>query len=348
VVAATLEAFLKSYSFQQDGLRPAVAAVIGQLAGAALKVRHAINDGPLARELRSKTASNGEGDDQKGLDVHADAIFLAACREAPVAAYASEEQPDATLLDRNAPIAVAIDPVDGSSNIDTNISIGTIFSLLPATGEPGTDPAALFLQPGKRQLAAGFFIYGPQLALALTLGSGTHIFVHSSRLGTFVQMSESPVIPHRTQEFAINMSNCRHWDEGVRLYVDDCLKGTEGPRGKDFNMRWNASMVAECYRILMRGGVYLYPGDDRKGYRNGRLRLIYEANPVAFLIEQAGGAATETVNRILDLEPESLHQRVPLVFGSAREVARIARYQTAPSTIAERSPLFGRRGLLRA
>jgi fructose-1,6-bisphosphatase I len=204
------------------------------------------------------------------------------------------------------------------------------------------------LQAGVSILGAGFFIYGPQLALVLSLGSGTHVFVHSTRLGTFVQAYESRIIPQKTQEFAINAANYRHWDEAVRLYVDDCLEGAEGPREKDFNMRWIASLVAECYRILMRGGVFLYPGDQRRGYSQGRLRLVYEANPIAYLIEQAAGAATDAITRILEIEPESLHQRVPVVFGSAREVARIARYHTEPSAIGERAPLFSRRGLFRA
>ena len=204
------------------------------------------------------------------------------------------------------------------------------------------------MQAGTVQIGAGFFIYGPQLALVLSLGSGTHVFVLSTRLGTFVQAYESRMIAPRTQEFAINTANYRHWDEAVRLYVDDCLEGADGPRGKDFNMRWIASLVADCYRILMRGGVFLYPGDQRKGYRQGRLRLVYEANPIAYLVEQAAGAASDTVNRILEIQPESLHQRVPMVFGSEREVARIARYHTAPSSIGERSPLFGNRGLFRA
>ena len=171
----------------------------------------------------------------------------------------------------------------------------------------------------------------------------------STRLGTFVQAYESRIIPPRTQEFAINAANYRHWDEAVRLYVDDCLKGSEGPRERDFNMRWIASLVADCYRILIRGGVFLYPGDSRKGYDQGRLRLVYEANPIAFLVEQAGGAATDTVGRILDIVPESLHQRTPagLRLVDARS-HRIARYHTDPSSIGERAPLFGNRGLFRA
>jgi fructose-1,6-bisphosphatase I len=346
--AATLDAFLNSYAGPQEGLRQAVATTVRQLVQAAIKVRHTVNQGVLCSAFAGTRGVNADGDVQKDLDVFADDIFLDAMRHAPVALYASEELEQPILLDKDAPLAIAIDPLDGSSNIDTNVSIGTIFSLLPAIGAPDTNPATSFLQPGMNQLAAGFFIYGPQLALVLSLGSGTHVFVLSTRLGTFVQAYESRIIPARTQEFAINAANYRHWDEAVRLYVDDCLKGCEGPREKDFNMRWIASLVADCYRILMRGGVFLYPGDQRKGYHQGRLRLVYEANPIALLVEQAGGAATDTVGRILEIEPESLHQRTPVVFGSAKEVARIARYHTDPSRIGERAPLFGIRGLFRA
>ncbi len=269
-------------------------------------------------------------------------------RHAPVGLYASEELELPIMVNKDAPLAVAIDPLDGSSNIETNVSIGTIFSILPALGVQGDNPAATFFQPGRNQLAAGFFIYGPQLALVLSVGSGTHVFVFSTRMGTFVQLHESRIIAPRTSEFAINTANYRHWNEAVRLYVDDCLKGSEGPRERDFNMRWIASLVADTYRILMRGGVFLYPADKRKGYAHGRLRLVYEANPIAYLIEQAGGSATDSLERILDLVPEDLHQRVPLVFGSSREVARIGRYHTDPSNIGERHPLFGNRGLFRA
>ncbi|TPI09417.1 class 1 fructose-bisphosphatase [Mesorhizobium sp. B4-1-3] len=347
--AATLDAFLNSYlGDQPDERRSAVVATVRQFTQAATKVRNAINQGALGAAFAGARGANADGDVQKDLDVFADDIFLDAMRRAPVALYASEELEQPVLLDRHAPLAVAIDPLDGSSNIDTNVSVGTIFSLLPATGAPDVDPAASFLQAGVSMLGAGFFIYGPQLALVLSIGSGTHVFVHSTRLGTFVQAYESRIIPERTQEFAINAANYRHWDEAVRLYVDDCLEGTEGPREKDFNMRWIASLVAECYRILMRGGVFLYPGDRRRGYSQGRLRLVYEANPIAYLIEQAAGTATDAITRILEIEPESLHQRVPVVFGSAREVARIARYHTEPSAIGERAPLFSRRGLFRA
>lgn len=349
MAASTLDAFLSSYAGSDDKRRADVADIVRGLAGAAVGLRGVINQGALvAGGNGARTSKNADGDDQRDLDVHADEAFLGAMRSAPVAVYCSEELDTAVVLDTRHDLGLSIDPLDGSSNIDTNVSIGTIFSILPVSGNAATDPAATFLQPGRKQIAAGFFIYGPQLALALTLGSGTHIFVFSQRLGTFVQAHESRIIPARASEFAVNASNCRHWHEPVRLYFDDCLKGAEGPRERDFNMRWIASLVADTYRILMRGGVFLYPADQRKGYGQGRLRLVYEANPIAFLIEQAGGAATDTVDDILDRVPESLHQRVPLVFGSANEVGKIVRYHTEPSSFADRSPLFGTRGLFRA
>ncbi|MDH6234401.1 fructose-1,6-bisphosphatase I [Mesorhizobium soli] len=348
MTAATLDAVLNSYVGSGHARRAAIAATVHELAQAATKIRSTINQGALGKAFAAPRGANTDGDVQRDLDIFADDILLDAMRHAPIGLYASEELDQPVLLDKDAELAIAVDPLDGSSNIDTNVSIGTIFSLLPATGAPDQNPAAPFLQAGTNQLAAGFFIYGPQLALVLTLGSGTHVFVQSTRLGTFVQAYESRIVPARAHEFAINAANYRHWDEAVRLYVDDCMKGSEGPRERDFNMRWIASLVADCYRILMRGGVFLYPGDQRRGYGNGRLRLVYEANPIAYLIEQAGGAATDTVDRILEIPPQSLHQRVPLVFGSSREVARIARYHTDPSSIGERSPLFGNRGLFRA
>jgi fructose-1,6-bisphosphatase I len=349
MTTATLDAFLGSYAESGDTLRTAVSSVVRHLSLTSVKIRNTINQGALGKAFASAHGSrNADGDSQRDLDVFADDMFLEAMRQAPVALYGSEELEHPALLDPNAPLALAIDPLDGSSNIDTNVSIGTIFSILPVVGQPDSEPNASFFQRGERQLAAGFFIYGPQLALVLTVGSGTHVFVFSSRLGTFVQAYESIVIADRAHEFAINAANYRHWDEAVRLYVDDCLKGTEGPRERDFNMRWVASLVAEAYRVLVRSGVFLYPGDKRKGYGDGRIRLVYEANPIAFIIEQAGGAATDTVNRILELTPKSMHQRVPLIFGSSREVARIGRYHTEPSNIGERAPLFSNRGLFRA
>ncbi|GAB5459994.1 class 1 fructose-bisphosphatase [Hoeflea alexandrii] len=344
----SLLAFLRSGSFTQKPHSEAVSATIGALAKAALEVRKLTTQGALnAGFAASRGSSNTDGDIQKDLDVVADGIFLQAIREVPVALYGSEENTGAILIDPAKPLALAIDPLDGSSNIETNVSIGTIFSVLPVTGDPKSNSEQAFLQPGTAQLAAGFFIYGPQLALVLTVGTGTRIFIHSSKYGDFIEAYDCVSIPNNASEFAINVSNYRHWEEPIRLYVDDCFAGSEGPREKDFNMRWIASLVADCYRILIRGGVFLYPADKRKGYGSGRIRLVYEANPIAFLVEQADGAATDSVKRILDIQPTSLHQRIPLVFGSKSKVERIARYHVDPEMISERSPLFGNRGLFR-
>ena len=344
----SLLAFLRSGSFTQKPHSEAVSATIGALAMAALEVRKLTTQGALnAGFAASRGSENTDGDIQKDLDVVADGIFLQAIREVPVALYGSEENTGAILIDPAKPLALAIDPLDGSSNIETNVSIGTIFSILPVTGDPKSDPEQSFMQPGTTQLASGFFIYGPQLALVLTVGTGTRIFIHSSKYGDFIEAYDSVSVPKHASEFAINVSNYRHWEEPVRLYIDDCFAGSEGPREKDFNMRWIASLVADCYRILIRGGVFLYPADKRKGYGSGRIRLVYEANPIAFLVEQADGAATDSVNRILEIKPASLHQRVPLIFGSKSKVERVARYHVDPEMISERSPLFGHRGLFR-
>lgn len=327
-----------------------VAAVIRKLSQAAISVRAVINDGALGVVYSGKRADrNATGDIQHELDVHADELFMSAMHKAPVALYATEELERAVRLHSGARVAVAIDPLDGSSNIDTNVSIGTIFSILPVAPDASgdADPVATFAQPGSSQLAAGFFIYGPQLALALTWGEGVQVFIYSARKEAFVLAKREVSIARKAGEIAINVSNYRHWDEPVRQYVNDCFKGSEGPREKDYNMRWIASLVADCYRIMMRGGVFLYPGDARQGYGKGRLRLVYEANPIAMLIEQAGGAATNGESRVLDLIPASLHARTPLVFGAADEVARIGRYFEDASTIGERAPLFGSRGLFR-
>lgn len=298
--------------------------------------------------LGTASGDHFAGEVQKALDVIANDLVIAALASAPVAAVVSEELDHAVELNPGAPLLVAVDPLDGSSNIDTNVSIGTIFSVQPAPldGTPPDIPA--FLQPGVRQLAAGYALYGPHTAFVITVGAGTHVFTLDRITGDFRLTAESVRVPPKTREFAINLSNHRHWDEPIRIYVDDCLKGTEGPRGEDFNMRWIASMVAEAHRVLTRGGIYLYPGDMRDGYQRGRLRLIYEANPIAWLIEQAGGAASTGIERILEIVPATVHQRVPLLFGSRDEVARLDRYHLDPYPIGERSPLFARRGLFRS
>ncbi len=328
-----------------DERRRAVASTVTALASACRDIAAIAAAGPLAGNLSAHRSDARGGDVQTELDVRANELLIKALQAAPVAAVASEEMDAPKMLAPGAPIVVALDPLDGSSNIETNVSMGTIFSLLGTPpGSSGTEPAA-FLRAGREQVAAGYVIYGPQTAVALTLGTGTDMFTLDPARGHFVRTAASVRLPPHTHEFAINASNYRHWDMPVRTWFDDCLAGAEGPRGENFNMRWIASMVAEAHRILLRGGVYLYPGDARPGYRSGRLRLLYEANPIALLMEQAGGAASTGHERILDRTPRLLHERVPLVFGAREEVERIERYQFGQPPKGETSPLFARRGL---
>jgi fructose-1,6-bisphosphatase I len=344
----TLEQYLVRWA-ERDAQRAEIGVTICAIAGACARISDIVSAGGGAgRRLGATRGEHGPGDVQKELDVLANAMLFAALREVPVAAFVSEEVESAVPLDPAGSLLVAIDPLDGSSNIDTNVSIGTIFSILPAPSDGSAPDATAFYQSGDRQLAAGYVIYGPQTALALTIGAGTHIFTLDRQTRLFHLSAEQVRVPPKTREFAINVSNHRHWDEPIRIYIDDCLKGCDGPRGEDFNMRWIASMVAEAHRVLARGGIYMYPGDLRDGYEHGRLRLIYEASPIAWLMEQAGGAASTGTTRILEITPQGLHQRVPLIFGSRDEVDRLDRYHRDPYPIGERSPLFGRRGLFRS
>ena len=349
MTTGTLGNYLAAHSTSGAPHAEAVVETIVALARGAVAIRDAVTIGALGSAFAGTRAggAGAGGDVPKDLDLHADALLLQAIRTAPVALYASEELEHPIVVNRTAPLALASDPLDGSSNIDTNVSIGTIFSILPVVGRAESDALASYLQPGTSQLAAGFFVYGPQLALALTVGRSTDIFVYSPRIGVFVRAYAEIAVPTTTQEFAINAANYRHWDDGVRHYYDDCLSGATGPHGRDFNMRWVASMVADAYRILIRGGIYMYPGDARKGYGSGRLRLVYEANPVAMLMENAGGAATDGKTQILERMPASLHEKVPLVFGSRAEVQEVARYAAEHDSMGLRSPLFGTRGLFR-
>ncbi len=302
--------------------------VIAGLAKAAVQIAsHARLNGLGGHDYgQAAGGQNSDGDAQKALDVLADQLIIEALAGGGVAAYFSEEQDAAILLDAEAGLVVACDPLDGSSNIDTNLSVGTIFSILPATG----DLANAALQPGRNQLAAGFFIYGPQTILLLTVGKGLATFCLDQD-GQFQQLSWQPQIPETTSEFAINAAYQRFWPAKVQDYIAQLLAGKDGPRARDFNMRWCASLVADAYRILRRGGIFLYTGDSRPGYAVGRLRLIYEANPIALLVEQAGGAASNGADRILDLQPDSLHQRCALVFGSASEMSEFTKQPEHPA-----------------
>ncbi len=346
----TLETLLNSdvLSGTPDAAAEAVAGAITQMAEAALSLSVLVATPPLHGRLGAHAGSaNSDGDGQKKLDLIAEDLFAAALRRAGVAAYLSEEVEEASLFDAKGVIAVAIDPLDGSSNIDVNAPIGTIFSIFPMIPEGLAEPAHAFRQPGRNQLAAGFFIYGPQTSLVVTFGKGIHLLVLNDKTGTFVLVESGVTIPAEQAEYAINASNYRHWPESVQSYIDDCVKGADGPRGRNFNMRWVGSLVADSYRIFMRGGIFLYPGDKRPGYEQGRLRLMYEANPIAFLAEQSGGAATDGVDNILDRVPHSPHQRVPLVMGSTDKVERVRQYYLDLSPPTRDAPLFGRRGLLR-
>ena len=220
------------------------------------------------------------------------------------------------------------DPLDGSSNIDVNVSIGTIFSVLKAPDGMAEPTEKDFMQPGSKQVAAGYAVYGPQTVLVLTTGNGVNCFTLDREMGSWVLTHRNMQIPVDTREFSINTSNARHWHPPVTAYINELLAGKTGPRGSDFNMRWIASMVADVHRVLSRGGIFMYPADAREPDKPGKLRLMYEANPMAFIVEQAGGAATNGVMRILDIQPEKLHQRVPVFLGSKNEVERVTAMHT--------------------
>lgn len=324
------------------GVPAEIAPALAALCHVAADLSDTISRGALFGRLGAELGGNSDGDAQKALDVMADDAFAAALVGTGVRWYASEEQDQVVEIDAGGTLALAIDPLDGSSNIDVNVSIGTIFGIQPALD----DGEATFLREGHHLIAAGYFIYGPQTALVLTCCDGVRLFILDRDSRAFVEVAEAPSVPENSSEYAINASNYRHWSAPVRAYIDDCLAGTEGPRGKNFNMRWVASLVAETHRIMMRGGIFLYPDDSREGYEQGRLRLVYECAPIALLIEQAGGKATTGLNRILDRVPEHLHARTPMVFGSREKVDRIITYHDLPD--AEVSALFGNRGLFRA
>ncbi len=319
-----------------DALMLAIASVGKPIAGRLAR-------GALEGELGAET---GGGDKARALDLFADQAIADALAKARVKALASEERQTPKLLDPEGRFLVVVNPLDGSSNLDVNLTVGTIFSVLAAPERSGGE-AGDFLQPGHRQLAAGILVFGPRVDFVFTTGAGTHAATLDPVRGEFRMTRLDILVPEGKAEFAIDASNERHWPDPVRAYVEDCLMGETGPRAKEFNMRWIASLVADAFRIFVRGGVYLYPEDARAGHGRGRLRLLYEANPIAFLAEQAGGLATDGVNRVLDATPTELHARTPLIFGSIDKVDRIRSYFVEGHRSASRAPLFGKRGLLR-
>ncbi|MPS26776.1 class 1 fructose-bisphosphatase [Pigmentiphaga sp.] len=328
----TLTQFLIEQQRGSAALPAEVRLLIEIVARACKAIGHAVGKGALGGVLGSLESENVQGEVQKKLDVLSNEILLEANEwGGQLAAMASEEMETVHLIPTHYPkgeYLLLFDPLDGSSNIDVNVSIGTIFSVLRAPAEArGREIAEQdFLQPGTQQVVAGYALYGPQTMLILTVGTGVFGFTLDREVGSWVLTQENIRIPADTKEFAINMSNMRHWAPPVRRYVDECLAGKTGPRGKDFNMRWIASMVADVHRILNRGGIFMYPWDAREPTKPGKLRLMYEANPMSMLVEQAGGASTNGLQRILDIEPAALHERVSVILGSKNEVDLVTRY----------------------
>jgi fructose-1,6-bisphosphatase I len=326
---------LSQYLVEQERagapVTPELGLLIEVVARACKAISAAVSKGALGGVLGGAGTDNVQGESQKKLDVISNDILIKANEWGGyLSAMVSEEMEKPHQIPNRYPrgrYLLLFDPLDGSSNIDVNVSIGTIFSVLECPkGIEATDEQC-FLQPGAKQVAAGFAVYGPSTILVLTVGAGSAAFTLDKEVGSFVLTQERITIPEDTSEFAINMSNMRNWDPPVKRYIDECLAGKTGPRERDFNMRWVASMVADVYRILTRGGVFMYPRDAK--HVKGRLRLMYEANPMAFIVEQAGGAATDGRQRILDLQPEALHQRVGVILGSKNEVERVTRYHHA-------------------
>jgi fructose-1,6-bisphosphatase I/sedoheptulose-1,7-bisphosphatase len=326
-------------------------ALVNDLRLACKRIGNVVGKGPLADLAGAAGTVNVQGEQQARLDVVADLIFAHTLgRSGTVAAMVSEESEDVRQVPggrARGRYLLAYDPLDGSSNIDVNVSVGSIFSVLPAPGDPADLGPDAFLQPGERQVCAGYAIYGPTTMLVLSFGHGVHGFTLDREIGEFMLSHPFMRVPDEANEFAINASNSRFWEPAVTRYVDECLAGTSGPRGRDFNMRWVASLVAEAHRILLRGGVFLYPRDDRSSARSGKLRLLYEANPIGFLIEQAGGRASTGDRPLLGLQPGSIHQRTGVIFGSRSEVERIEAYHQDHNDRVFDDPLFGSRGLFR-
>ena len=296
--------------------------VVQTIAATCAQISRVVASGALSGSLGASGSTNVQDEEQKKLDVITNDMLSAALKGcAAVAGLASEELEEVEPTGRVGGYLVTFDPLDGSSNIDVNVSVGTIFSVLPAPADHAPAEAD-FLQSGRSQVAAGYAVYGPQTMLVLTLSGGVDGFTLSAD-GQWLLTHPNLAIKADTAEFAINMSNQRHWAPPVRRYIDGCLQGKDGPRGKNFNMRWVASMVADVHRILMRGGVFMYPWDAREPDKPGKLRLMYEANPMSLLVERAGGKSTEGLTDILDLQPTKLHQRVPVVLGSANEVEAV-------------------------
>jgi len=324
-----------------------LAALLVDVAAVVKAISAAVGKGPLVGLASLAGSENAQGESQKKLDLLADELFARGVEwSGLVGALASEEREEVHFVEGKGRLALVFDPLDGSNNLDVNLPVGSIFSVLAL---PETDRGSTaVLQPGSRQLAAGYAIYGPSTQIVITVGRGTHGFTLDREIGNFVLTHPDIRVPEEGSDYLINASNRRFWEPPIRRYVDECKAGKEGPRGRDFNTRWVASMVADVHRVLLRGGIYLYPRDQKESNREGRLRLLYEANPMAMIIEQAGGAASTGRGRILNVQPERIDQRVPVILGSRAEVARVERYHQEFDRGEDKpysSPLFGERSL---
>lgn len=327
----TLTQYLTEQSRQNSAIDADLRLLIETVAASCKTISYKVSKGALGDVLGSLGTENVQGEVQKKLDVLSNDILLEANEWGGyLRAMASEEMETLHAIPDTYPkgeYLLLFDPLDGSSNIDVNVSIGTIFSVLKAPAHGTSDAVeADFLQAGSQQVVAGYTLYGPQTMLVLTLGSGVVAFTLDKDTGTWVLTRNAIHIPEDTAEFSINMSNKRHWEAPIKRYIDECLTGSTGPLKKDYNMRWIASMVADVHRILTRGGIFMYPRDERPSSRQGKLRLLYEANPMSYIVEQAGGAAVDGTQRILDIEPQGLHQRVGVILGSKNEVERVREY----------------------
>ena len=350
----TLSKFIIEDQRRTASPEPGLTSLLNDIQTACKLIAVAASRGNVVAVGGVQTQVNVQGEQQKPLDVIANDIMIGTCEwGGQLAGMVSEEmeQPyDIPALYPRGRYLLVFDPLDGSSNIDVNMPVGTIFSVLrcpEGVSEPTLDD---FLQPGTAQVAAGYAIYGPTSMLVLTLGAGVHGFTLDPEIGAFTLTHPGMTIPAESREFAVNVSNERFWEPPVRRYVDECIEGASGPRGADFNMRWIASMVAEVHRILVRGGLFMYPRDTKDITKPGRLRLMYEANPMAMIVEQAGGAASTGRGRILEIAPEGIHQRVPVILGSRAEVERLVKYHAeydAGTDTPFTTPLFNARSLFR-
>jgi fructose-1,6-bisphosphatase I len=348
----TLSKFIIEDQRRSGALQPDLTSLLNDIQTACKLIAVAASRGALEATGTVRTSVNVQGEQQKALDVIANDIMLATCEwGGQLRGMASEELSEPYQIPSIYPrgrYLLVFDPLDGSSNIDVNVAVGTIFSVLRCPDDVEQPSVEHFLQSGVAQVAAGYAIYGPAAMMVLTLGAGVHGFTLDPEIGAFTLTHPDMRILSGTREFAINASNRRFWEPPVRRYVEECVEGSAGPRGVDFNMRWIASMVAEVHRILIRGGLFMYPRDSKDPARPGRLRLLYEANPMSMLIEQAGGAASTGRERILDIVPDGIHQRVPVILGSCEEVERLVRYHTEHDRGDEpvfRTPLFNERTL---